>query len=57
MNKNSENFVNELNETTDKNGLPEYILGYKIEREYGDKNIEDCIRDIVITACNIARNI
>ena len=31
----------------DKNGLPECILGYTIERKYGNRNIEDCIEDMI----------
>ena len=35
------------NSTIEKNDLSEYIQGYKIEREYGDKDIIDCIKEIV----------
>lgn len=36
-----------INNKSDKIELPEYIEGYKIEREYGNRNIEDCIRELI----------
>lgn len=50
-----QNNIGNQEHTTDENGLPEYILGYKIEREYGDKNIEDCIKEIILHSLNIKK--